>query len=173
MGKVQEVSVPPGSFLHKIAQQDGVYTDCFEVGIAADVAFADYIAAFYTTPIFKAERVVLRPFAQSPSTDVEARELGEGKTDRFAVWRMQERSDNQLLMWEGRTSSWFMLVPASPEKGSNTRLMFGSVVLPVKDKNTGVLRMGFGFKALLGAHKLYSRILLSSARRHLLRTQNP
>ncbi len=169
MEKVHEVAVPQGSFLETIGQQDGVYTDCFAVMTVGEANFADYIEAFYTTPIFRAERVLLRLFARAPSTDHQARALGEGTLDTFSVWHVQKRSENQLLMREGRTSSWFMLVPSYDAEVDGCVLMFGSVVFPNKDKKTGKLKIGFLFKALLGVHKFYSRMLLSAARRRLLR----
>jgi hypothetical protein len=49
------------------------------------------------------------------------------------------------------------------------RLYFGSAVVLVTDKASGQVRMGFRFKALLGFHKLYSRILLYAARSRLAR----
>ena len=168
MSKVEQVLPPPGSFLNEVGQGDGVYTDCFEVGIAADVSFADYITAFYTTPLFKTERIILRIFARSPSTDAEARLLAVGESDRFALWRMIERGENQLLMRAGRTSSWFMIVPPLSGQGPQTRLMFGSVVMPVTDPKTGQPKLGLGFGSLLWPHVFYSRLLLSAARRRLL-----
>ena len=172
MSKVQAVAVPEGSFLREAGRQDGIYTDCFAVRIDADIAFADYIEAFYTTPLFRAERLILRAFVRAVSTDAQARALGEGRLDRFAVWRVEARSDTQLLMREGRTSSWFMLVPPGTGQGPDTVLLFGSVVRPATGRG-GKRRMGILFKALLGAHKLYSRLLLAAARRRLLRASNP
>ena len=173
MSKVEQVPPPAGSFLGKVGQGEGVYTDCFEVGIAADVSFADYITAFYTTPIFRAERLILRLFARAPATDAEARQVGTGEADRFAVWRVAERADNQLLMRAGRTSSWFMLVPPSSEQDTETTLMFGSVVMPVVDPKTGHPKLGRGVEALLWPHVFYSRLLLSAARHRLLSASNP
>ncbi|MDF1668425.1 MAG: hypothetical protein P1U83_02320 [Roseovarius sp.] len=171
MPEVQQVQVPEGSFLDHFARQDGVYADCFAVEINSDIAFGDYIEAFYTTPLFKAERLILRLIAKAPSTDDEARLLGIGDLDKFAIWRVKERAESQLLMKAvGRTSSWFMTVPVSPGR---TRLMFGSVVVPHGYPKPGAAKMGFGFSALLGLHKLYSRRLLASARKRLLRSQNP
>lgn len=168
MTPVAQVPVPKGSFLDKVGQGDGVYTDCFEVEIAADISFADYITAFYTTPLFKAERLLLRVFARAPSTDAEARQVGQGDADRFVLWRKVERGENQLLMRAGRTSSWFMLVPQTTEHQVLTKLMFGTVVLPVMNPETGQTRLGPGFELLLWPHKFYSRCLLSAARRRLL-----
>ena len=46
---------------------------------------------------------------------------------------------------------------------ASTRLYFGSAVVPELDAKTGQSSYGFGFHALLGFHRLYSRALLRSA----------
>jgi hypothetical protein len=61
-----------------------------------------------------------------------------------------------------RTRSWLMVEPLE----AGTRLYFGSVVVPVRDAS-GRLELGSPYSALLGFHKLYSRILLASARSRL------
>ena len=80
----------------------------------------------------------------------------------------------------GRTRSWLMVRPAGAEAGAragagagsprdgsaapvSTQLYFGSAVLPIVDSTTGQRRLGAGFRSLLGFHRLYSRLLLSSA----------
>jgi hypothetical protein len=45
-------------------------------------------------------------------------------------------------------------------------LYFGSAVIPVRTKS-GETALGFPYGALLGFHKLYSRILLRAARLRL------
>ena len=47
------------------------------------------------------------------------------------------------------------------------RLYFGSAVIPAATRTTGNPRIDWKFKALLGFHKLYSRILLGTARDRL------
>ena len=91
----------------------------------------------------------------------------------FAAWRIESRSANQLLMADylGRTRSWLMATPvADPVAGQNTRLYFGSAVVPHVDSKTGKVTMGFAFHALGGFHRLYSRLLLRAASRRLLAT---
>ena len=64
-----------------------------------------------------------------------------------------------------------MAQPAdAAEAPGATRLYFGSAVVPVRDRVSGQPRMGFVFQALLGFHKLYSRVLLGAARSRLART---
>ena len=90
-----------------------------------------------------------------------------------------------MCAMDGRTRSWLMVsrVPTTHEVNetqratgaqdangsSGTRLYFGSAVVPVMNKSTGKSGMGIVFKALLGFHKLYSRLLLSAAAKCLER----
>ncbi|HVF34771.1 MAG TPA: hypothetical protein VND91_05555, partial [Candidatus Saccharimonadia bacterium] len=50
---------------------------------------------------------------------------------------------------------------------AGTQLWFGSAVVPIPDRSSGALRLGFGFDALIGFHKRYSVALLSAARKRL------
>ena len=52
---------------------------------------------------------------------------------------------------------------------ARTRLYFGSAVVPVANAGSGEDSIGFAFRALLGFHKLYSRVLLRSAAARLAR----
>ncbi len=142
----------------------GAYADCYIATIPRAVSHAEYVEAFYTTAVFKLERLILRLFVSRPSTDAEARQLAAGERDSFAAWTVEARAPDQLLLgdFSGRTKSWLMVAPAEgPETG--TRLYFGSAVVPRRGASPGRGRLGFVFSALLGFHKLYSRILLRSA----------
>lgn len=147
--------------------ESGEYTDCFSTQVPAAVSLPEYVTAFYTTRLFKAERFVLRVFASLPSTDDEAAQLARGDRNAFAAWTVEDRSDDQLLMIDIRrqTGSWFML--ESVETGS--RLYFGSVVFKRKETPTG-RELRWTYRAMLGAHRFYSRALLSAARSKLLRS---
>lgn len=163
MSSIQVCSLPQHALLTKYAQ-DGNYTDCYAAEVARPVSHAEYVEAFYTTALFKLERLLLAWFASKPSTDMQAKELASGALGAFAAWRVEERSESQLLMCDlrGRTRSWLMVAPAG--SGSTvTRLYFGSAVVAVADKRSGQATLGFTFNALLGFHKLYSRALLSAA----------
>lgn len=144
----------------------GAYTDCYVTALARPVSLAAYVDAFYTTPLFKLERLILALFARRPSTDLQARQLAIGQLDTFAAWRVEARSAEQILLCDltGRTRSWLMVV-AEPD--GVTRLYFGSAVVPPPDPASGKRRMGFVFRALLGFHRLYSRALLRAARHRL------
>jgi len=67
--------------------------------------------------------------------------------------------------FQSRTRSWLMVEPGA----ASTRLYFGSGIVPRVDRRTGEKRMGPGFRALLGFHKLYSRALLATACARLAR----
>lgn len=159
----------PDSALPSQCQRDGSYVDCYATEIDRLVSHADFVEAFHTSRVFKLERLILAWFVARPSTDAQARDLASGKTDAFAAWHVEGRASDQLLMrdFTGRTLSWLMTVPTADKRA--TRLYFGSAMVPVVDRRTGQQRMGFGFRALLGFHQLYSRVLLRAAAYRLVR----
>lgn len=151
---IEEADAPPHSLIAPFAQKEAHHTDCF---VAADVT-ADLpalIEAFYTQPLFKAERVVLRLAAGARSSDAEAAALARGDADKFAVWTVSARTETDILLADasGRTMSWLSVAQG---------VAFGSVVVPVADRR-GRLTLGPVFHSLMGAHKFYSRALLSGA----------
>jgi len=143
----------------------GAYTDCFAVEIPARVSFADYVTAFYTSAAFRPERLVLWCIGK-PSSDADVRRLADGTAEAFAAWSLEGRAPDQLLLCDflSRTRSWLMLEPTA----GGARLYFGSAVVPV-GAGAGGGRLGFPFDALLGFHRLYSRVLLGGARGRLSR----
>jgi len=168
---IQPCALPEAALLRKYLD-GGSYADCYVTEVAAPVSHADYVEAFYTTAVFKLERWLLKWLVSRPSTDTEARQLARGSLGSFAAWKVEKRSSNQLLLsdFSGRTRSWLMVAAADNGKVSRgTRLYFGSAVVPVVNTRTGKVALGFTFRALLGFHKLYSRVLLLSARARLSR----
>jgi len=117
--------------------------------------------------VFKLERRLLAWFVARPSTDQQARELATGKRTSFAAWSVEAREPDQLLLsdFRGRTRSWLMCAPAVNNRG--TRLFFGSAVVPSVNRGTDEESMGGAFRALLGFHKIYSRVLLRAAANRL------
>lgn len=156
--KIDEIPVPQGTLIAPYAEKEAHYTDCFETPIASTVSLEAFVKAFYTQPLFKAERLILRLLARQNSTDAEAEALAKGTTDRFAVWQVEGRTPAELLMADqaGRTMSWLMV--------TEDCLRFGSIVVPQRTKS-GKLTLGPVFHSLIGAHKVYSRALLSGAAR--------
>lgn len=171
MNTIQTCPLPETAVLARYAS-DGGYTDCYRTEVDAAVTLSHYVEAFYTSPLFKLERFILRFAVRRPSSDAEARQLARGEIDRFAAWSVEDRDRRQLLMCDlfGQTRSWLMVEPRVD--GVGTRLYFGSAVVPTPASvQRGRPQMGFMFRALLGFHRLYSRALLAAACRRLqLRT---
>lgn len=174
MPSIQRSELPHGALLKKHQSREA-YADCYVTEIARPVSHAEYVQAFYTTSLFKVERLLLAWLVSKPSTDAQAGQLACGTLDAFAAWSVEERRENQLLMcdFQGRTRSWLMVVPAEGESAASTRLYFGSAVVPARAPRAGAPTPGLGltFRLLLGFHKLYSRALLFSAKSRLMRRQ--
>jgi len=134
---------------------DGGYADCFITELPGDFSHAEYVCAFYTTWLFRLERLVLATLVFKPSTDRQACELARGERDAFAAWSVEARSPNQLLVcdYQGKTRSWLMV----ERQDGVTRLYFG----------TGIVRLSRFFRALMPFHKRYARALLAAARSRL------
>lgn len=170
MPTIRPHALPEQALLGKYARNGG-YADCYVTDVTRPVSHAEYVEAFYTTAVFKLERLLLAWFVAKPSTDAQAKQLAGGTLDAFAAWRVEARGADQLLMcdFRGSTRSWLMVATVSCDGVAATRLYFGSAVVPIRDKATGQATMGFVFRALLGFHKLYSRVLLRAACARLAR----
>lgn len=161
---IRPCEIPDGALLRKYSEA-GAYADCYAADIAISVSQVEYVEAFYSTWVFRMERQLLAWFVSKPSTDQQASALAAGELESFAAWRVEGRTVDQLLMcdFQGRTRSWLMSAAASNNGSTGTRLYFGSAVVPVENPKTGQKTMGFAFRALLGFHTLYSRVLLRAA----------
>jgi hypothetical protein len=170
MTPIQACELPNHALLRRYLN-GGAYADCYVAEIAGAISHAEYVEAFYTTTVFKLERLLLSWFVARPSTDAQAGELALGTRSSFAAWSVEAREPDQLLLcdFQGRTRSWLMSAAGSDPQ--TTRLFFGSAVVPIVGRGTGEARMGFAFRALLAFHKLYSRILLRAAVKRLARSR--
>jgi hypothetical protein len=150
---------------------NGAYTDCYTAEVSSSLSLPEYIFSFYTTPLFKVERLILRFTVSKPSTDLQARQLADGKIHKFAAWHVEGRSKNELLMCDflERTRSWFKVIPVGQTR---TQLFFGSAISSSQHPKTGKLSLGFGFRMLLGFHQIYSMLLLHSARSRIREQQS-
>lgn len=168
MFSIDKCPLPDNALLHSYRQNND-YTDCYTTDIRNVVTLADYVAAFYTTSLFKLERLILKIAVSRPSTDAQARQLASGEADTFAAWYVESRSENQLLMcdFRNRTRSWFMVSPLPGDDGGETRLYFGSAVVRARDPDNETTSPATGFNVLLKIHKLYSVALLYSANSRL------
>lgn len=162
---VEESALPDGSLLQEFADR-GEYTDCFVARAGSDITFSTYVETFYTTRLFKLERLILKWLILRPSSDQEARQLSRNEIHAFAAWNEHSRSDDQLIMMDFRqqTCSWFMLVPGE----AHSWLYFGSAVMRDHESSSDS-GMNWTYRILLGLHRLYSRALLQAAARRLSR----
>jgi hypothetical protein len=164
-------SVPPDALLKTFRggahpERWGRYADCFAVDVAGEVGLAEFVVAFYTSPLFGIERFLLRMLIQAPSSRADARALADGTADKFAAWYVGARTTTQLLMCDRyeRTRSWFCI---APNDGGGTRLRFGSGVAAKRDEHDAGPHRPAAFNLLLGFHVLYSQALLHAARKNL------
>ncbi len=162
MLSIQKCPVPAGTMLEKYLSIGGAYIDAYTTDIHRHVTFPEFVFAFYTTPLFKLERIILTTMSL-PSTDTQALGLADGATEKFAAWTVESRSRTELVMCDvvQRTRSWLMVNHAD----TITHLYFGSAVVP----KTGNDSLEFGYRAFMGFHQLYSILLLYSAKAKLRR----
>lgn len=170
MPKVQASRLPSGALLSRY-ETDGSHTDCYATDIPFSVSHEQFVIAFYTTMLFRIERLILKLAVSRPSTDEQAADLAGGRRQEFAAWSVEDRCSDQILLsdFKGRTRSWLMTRNIEKESIPRTRLFFGSAVVPIQKKRTGKEGLGISFRLLLGFHRLYSIALLSSAAARLTR----
>jgi len=170
MLSVEKCPVAANTMLEKYSIH-GAYVDCYSTQVSGQVSFSEFILAFYTTPLFRLERLVLKLAVSKPSTDIQVRQLADGTSKEFAAWHVEDRSENEMLLSDfgGRTRSWLMTIPINTVRNPQTRLYFGSAVVPIQNAETGELSLGFGFQFLLEFHQIYSILLLYSARSNIKR----
>lgn len=160
MPVVADQDLPAASLLQAYRDRRA-YTDCFHIDLTGAVLLADYIEAFYTTWLFKLERLVLATLVAKPSTDAQAAALARGERGEFAAWTVEARTANQIVTrdYQSKTRSWLMC--ASLDNGM-TRLYFGSAVVPERIRPDGTADLGGGFNQLIGMHRFYSVALLTA-----------
>lgn len=131
---ITRCELPPSALLRKYVHE-GAYTDCYVTEITTSVSLPEYVEAFYTTAVFKLERLILRHLVSKSSSDSDAGRLAHGEIDSFAAWSVEARAPNQLLLcdFQHRTRSWLMVAPIE-NGGAGTRLYFGSAVVPVSSQ---------------------------------------
>ena len=61
----------------------------------------ELIHSFFTTPIFRLERKILAIFASSPTTDLDVASLASGDGSTFAMWKVETRQEDQVIMAVG------------------------------------------------------------------------
>ena len=166
--EIRTCELPEQSLLRRYRRAD-CHTDCYTTLLPGCRSQAEFVEAFYCTPLFRLERWILAHAVKRPSTDEQARTLGAGLATGFAAWKVEEQTDDQLLMCDylQRTRSWLMSVCESGSAGDRTRLYFGSAVVHPQQVGTANPKASWPFRLLLPVHKLYSVALLWSARSRL------
>ena len=170
MFSIESCQLPDNALL-KTYQHTGAYTDCYCTEISTKVTHSQYVQAFYTTSVFKLERSILKWLVSKPSSDAQVILLAESETETFAAWDVENRCDDQLLLcdYQKRTRSWLMIKHITSENDIHTLLYFGSAVVPRKNIKTAKFSFGLVFHALSWFHKMYSVVLLLSAKSRLKR----
>ena len=128
---VKPSSVPESGLLNAYADIPGCYTDCFSAEISGTVQLPELIHSFFTTPVFRLERMILAVFASSPTTDLEVANLACGDGNTLALWKVETREKNQLIMavGNGPLRTWLMVSPDKAKKDTS-RIFLGSALLP-------------------------------------------
>lgn len=157
MSVVRATDLPSDALLGRFAAIKGVYTDCYAARIPRAVTLPEFVQAFYTGRLFRVERWILKVAAMAPSTDADANAVANGAQDDFAVWVVEDRAANELLMHDqvGQTRSWFKVEP----DGTGTVLLFGSAVVGRGDGKA----MPVWIRLLMPLHQIYARLLLRGA----------
>jgi hypothetical protein len=165
MPSVAIAELPPKAFLQTYKQSQS-FTDCYVIQVSGHITQATFVEAFYTSALFKIERTLLHYLAKRPASDQDAAQLASCGATHFSAWRVEAQDKDQLLLadFTGRTRSWLMATALLDENGNPyTKLYFGSAVIPHHQAGPNAPKMGFMFNALIGFHKLYSRVLLRAA----------
>ncbi|MEO0665459.1 MAG: hypothetical protein AAFY97_06945 [Pseudomonadota bacterium] len=152
---VRRSAIPDGSLIARYKGQ-GNHVDAYVASTARYVDLPTYIAAFFSTSVFRAERLLLS-ISGKQSSDDQVADLAAGRGEHIAAWKVEERSANELLLEATGTPirTWLAVEP------DGTALWFGSVVLAKKGRIPLLARV------MMPGHALYSRILLSAALRQV------
>ena len=162
--KVVEMPLPVGTFIAEQAELLSFYTDCYGIKLDHAITLPEFMAAFYTTLLFRLERLMLALIPKGRMKDADVTALASGESDTMAIWQIESRRDCEILLSAGRTQSWLMV----DAHNGGTQLFFGSVVVPEPPKREGgTPLLGPVFDSLLSAHRIYSRMFLGSAAQRL------
>jgi len=173
MSKIIEAETPSDALSAKYLE-DGAFVDCYYIDFPEEITLDRYIEAFYTTSLFKVERTILSIVTFKQTTDSEAAELSLGKSNSYSIWTVESRNSNQILLCDftKKTRSWLMVKTLKNEETVISRLFFGSVVVPSKVSKSGHASFGLLFHLFSRFHLSYSKALLNSAYKNLLRKKS-
>ena len=164
-----QCALPTQSLLHKYPAHEAV-VDCYQLTVSDSYSHQQFISAFYSSWLFNIERFILRLVVNKPSSPQQLQHLVCGTGDKFAVWHVEQRSDNQLLLCDdfGHTRSWLMIEAGlDSDLQPITTLYFGSAVIikkyPVNNKYP------LSFRLLGRFHHWYSIALLRAGKNRMLK----
>ena len=165
MSKILLTELPKGAFLKTYEAQPDTHTDCYKTSLQKHVSLEGFINAFFTSWLFRIERLILRLAMKKPSSDYDIAEFAKGTTNIMAAWETEQRDEDQILLQVPHTPirTWLM----RRTDGDQTHLYFGSAILPVRTDKDGKPALGRIFVLLMGFHRLYARALLYFAERAL------
>lgn len=133
-----------------------IYSDCYTKVVNGHISLGEYVSALYGSRVFRLELLIFKFTLGLNVSPADIQALANGG-DSFAVWDVEDRSEDQLLLKDrhGSTRSWLMVSP----EGGKTRLFFGSAVLPGDNGKQGMM-----FQLALPFHKVYAQSLLAAVR---------
>jgi len=111
--RLKKVPLPTEALLQRYALRGDCYTDCYAAGVKRAVDLPEYIAAFYSTTLFRTERMMLGAVGR-PSSKADLEALARGDARGFSAWEVEDRTPSQILLRDtktGRTGSWLMVAP--------------------------------------------------------------
>ncbi|KAJ1621109.1 hypothetical protein T492DRAFT_1072875 [Pavlovales sp. CCMP2436] len=190
---VHEVAIPPDSALGQqvaasLGGSGGCASDAFACivplprGVQLAALNERYMRAFFTSPLFRAERAILAA-AGYPSTDAEIAVMRFDRpgTDRVAIFDLTSRSassglDEALYSWSPSGRTWFG-VRDGPNAHS-AELLCGSAILDVPAAPFSNAPLGEQLKGALAysfwpLHRAYGQLLLAEARLRLPTGNSP
>jgi hypothetical protein len=162
---IQHEKLPQDALLNKYNKSNtDAYTDCFSINLDRRAKLSEYIIAFYTSRLFKMERLILGLIGKT-STDEDVLKLAHGESSTFAAWQVEDKNNEQILLcdYRGKTRSWLMVQELD---NHSCKLLFGSAVVFNKKPSKRNIRT-WNFSILSHLHVIYSKALLSSAHKIL------
>jgi len=142
--------------------------DCFASDAPCTVTLPHFVEAFLTSRMFRPERFLLAVLLGKPSRDRQAMAFINGDVDRFAAWTADTDLPDLFIMRDfmGLTRAWFM---CAPQDNGATLLYWGTISVSSEANQRRHRIWPRLFGVIMPFHRLYSRMLLSSAAKQLAR----
>ncbi len=170
MTHVEKTAIPLDSFMSAYKQIDGCSADAFRGYLEFPVTLEALITAFFGSPIFTLERLLLKSIGQANTSRSDITGLAAGTQEKFAAWKVEDRNESEVILKVGSSPirSWLM---ARPDGDGKTAIYFGSAVLPQTTNRNSKPQVGSSFRFFMGVHNFYSCLLLKSTIKNLQKKQ--